>query len=107
EGPAMVGQTLQQLLFDRGELSRSDFVVARMLVVGEREHLVLAAEVLSEERINEGDVVVDPSHLENLVAAQAQLFVPAAAGLVVLALFPFGPELALVPPLLNVAEQFD
>ncbi len=53
------------------------------------------------------EVVVDAADLEDFLATQAELLIPAAAGGFVVAGFPFGAELAFVPAFLDVAEQFD
>src|SRR3954465_3674246 len=78
EGLAEVGELEEDLLLHLRELARVDLVVAAALVHAEREELVLAAEVLGEELVQEGDVVVEPPHLEDLLAAEAEALVPGA-----------------------------
>src|SRR5262249_57143396 len=102
-----VGQAEQQPLLDLPELPALDLVRLVLVVVLVAKELVAAAEVGGQEGVDEGDVGVEPPDLEDLPAAQAELLVPPAAGLLVVALLPLGPELTLVPPLLDVAEQLD
>src|SRR5262249_45845320 len=104
---AEIRQTEQQTLLDLLELATLDLVGLILVVVLEAEEAVTAAEVRGEEGIDERHVVVDPAHLEDLLAAQAELLVPPAALLVVVAVLVLGAELPLVPALLDIAEELD
>src|SRR5207248_1641851 len=73
-----VGQPEQQLVFDLLELAALDLPVARALVEPEGEELVAAAELLGEELVDEGDVVVELAHLEDLLLAEAEPAIPRA-----------------------------
>src|SRR3954447_11469207 len=94
---AEVGQAEEQAILDLLELAALDLVRLVLVVVLEAEHLVASAEVGRQERVDEGDVGVEPADLEDLLPAQADLLVPPAAHLVVVALLVLGPELPLVP----------
>ena len=64
-------------------------------------------EVGRQELVDEGDVVVEGAHLEELLAAHAEAHVPAPLGVEVVALLPFAAELPLVPAVLDVAVRLD
>ena len=104
---AEVGQAEEQAFLDLLELAALDLVSLVLIVVLVAEELVAAAEVGRQEGIDERHVVVDPPDLEDLLAAQAELLVPAGGAVVVVALVLLGAELPLVPALLDVAEQLD
>src|SRR5205814_5754802 len=97
----------EELLFHFFELAAFDFPVAATLVEPEGEELVVAAELFGEELVDEGDVVVQLAHFEDLAAAEAEAAVPVAPRGHVVALFPFFAEAALVPAVLDVAVQLD
>src|SRR5712664_1238213 len=99
-----VGELLQQLALHLLELAVEDLPAVRLLVEAVDEQLLLHREVGGEELVDEGDVVVVLAHLEDLLAAQAQLLVPRAAGAQVVALVVLLAEPALVPALLDVAR---
>ena len=67
---AEVGQTEQQPLLDLVELPRLDDVLPRLVLEGEAEHLVLAAELRRQEGIDKGYIVVDAAHLEDFLPPQ-------------------------------------
>src|SRR6185312_10083302 len=69
--------------------------------------LVRAAELLGEELVYEGDVVVELAHLEDLLLAEPEAAIPALARRHVSALVPLFSELPLVPALFDVPVQFD
>src|SRR4029079_14847930 len=89
---AEVRELEQPLVFDLLELARIDLVVARTIVERKREELVPLAEVGGEELVDEGDVVVQLSHLEELLAPQPETLVPRPPLIEVLALVPLAPE---------------
>ena len=107
EGLAEVGQHAEQLVFDLLELAGLDLELPRATVLPEGEELLLSAKVEGEELVDEGDVVIEPPHLEDLLAPLAQLEVPLRLRLEVVALLPLGPKAAHVPAPLEVAEQLD
>src|SRR5438045_9738637 len=105
EGVAEVGQLEEHLVLDLLELARVDLVVAAAVVDREGEELVPLAEVGGEVLVDEGDVVVELAHLEDLLAPEAEALVPDAALVEALALVPLASEPPLVPALLDVAQK--
>ena len=105
---AEVRQAEQQPLLDLLELPRLDHVVPGLLLIGEREQLVLRAELRRQERVDEGDVVVDAADLEDLLPPQAELLVPGSLASPGRRSSSHSlPNLPLVPALLDVAKQLD
>src|SRR6516225_1183658 len=102
-----VRQAEEQALLDVFEVARLDEVLPGLLLPGEGEQLVLDAEFRRQEGVDEGDVVVDAADLEDLLLAQAKAFIPLALLVEVVALLPLLAELAGVPAVLDVAQQFD
>ena len=72
----MIGQPVQKLLLDPGKLAGNDLVVVRLFVEREREQFVLDAEFGGQEGVDEGDVVVNPADLEDLLPAETELLCP-------------------------------
>src|SRR5262249_27117060 len=96
-----VRQAVKQPLLDLLELARLDHVLPGLLLEGEAEELVLPAELGGEERVDEGNIVVDAANLEDFLPPQAELPVPGALLLLVVALLPLLAELAGVPAVLH------
>src|SRR5262249_32511506 len=71
------------------------------------EHLVLPAEVRRQERVDEGNIVMDAPDLKYFLPAETQLLVPGPPLLQVVALLPLLAELPGVPAVLDVAEKLD
>ena len=94
-------------MLDFLELARLDVVLPGLLLVGVGEQVVLHAELGGQESVDEGDVVVDPPHLEDLLPAQAELPVPVAPLLQVVALLVLLAELPGVPTVLDVPKELD
>ena len=107
DGLAQVGEGEEQALLHLAPVAAHDDVAARARVVAVDVELEALAELLGHEGVDEGDVVVDLPHLEDLLPAQAELAVPAALGLEVVALVVVLAELALVPAVLDLAEELD
>src|SRR4051794_34202022 len=101
---AEVRQAEQEPLLDLLEVARLDEVLAVLLLPGEGEQVVPDAELRRQERVDEGDVVVDPADLEDLLPAQAQAAVPRPLAVLVVALVPLLAEAAGVPAVLDVAQ---
>src|SRR3954452_8918192 len=76
---AEVGQVEEEPLLDLLELAALDLIRVVLVVVLVTEELVALAEVLSQERADECHVIVDLADLEDLLAAQPELFVPLPA----------------------------
>ena len=72
-----------------------------------REELVLDRELRRQELVDEGDVVVERAHLEDLFAPEPEPQIPVPLRVEVVALLPLAPELPLVPALLDVAVELD
>ena len=102
---AEVRQAEQQPLLHLLELARLDLPVARPLVETEAVELLVDAELGREELVDESDVVVQRPHLEDLLPPLAEAHVPRLLLDHVLAVVPLLAEPALVPPVLDVAEQ--
>src|SRR5690606_25793069 len=100
-----VGQLPQQRVLDLLELARLDLEPPRPAILLEREKLLIATEVEREELVDERDVVVEATHLEDLLPPEVQLLVPVATLLEVVAALPLRTELTDVPAALDVAEQ--
>src|SRR5688572_23211969 len=101
-GLPKVRQPREQFLFNALPVSVGDFVPSAFCVVAVDEELVFVAELLGEEGIDEGDVVVDAASLENLVPAESRMAIPVSLGCPVFTLVVFFAELALVPSILDV-----
>src|SRR5262245_59659084 len=69
---AEVGQAEEQSLLDILELPALDDVVLALLVVVEREELVLPAELRSQEGVDEGVVVVDLVEIGDVLSSHAE-----------------------------------
>ena len=104
ERPAVIGEARQQLLLDLLELPRGDVVGIIPFVVGKAEELVFVTELRREEGVDKRHVVVNAADLEDLLAAELQIFVPTPFLIVVVARFPIVAELAFVPTLFDVAK---
>src|ERR671937_1239989 len=104
---AEVGELLEQLLFYLLELAVEDLPTVRLLVEAVDEELLLGGEVGGEELVDEGDVVVVLADFEDLLAAQAELLVPGAAGAQVVGLVVFLAEAATVPAVLDETPELD
>ena len=102
-----VGQLEEQTLLDLLEITIADLIHAGLRVEVVDEQFVLAAEVLGQVVVDEGHVRAVPADLEDLLAAQSGLAVPAGALDQVLAVVVLLAEATLVPALLDVAEQLD
>src|SRR4051812_14508411 len=86
DGLAEVGELLEELALHLLELAVEDLPAVSLLVEAVDEELLLGGEVGGEELVDEGDVVVVLSHLEDLLPPEAQLLVPGTAGAEVVAL---------------------
>src|SRR3569832_785993 len=104
---AAVGQHLQQLILHLLELAAHDLPVARALLEAERIELLVDTELEREELVEERDVVVELADLEQLLAAEPGAALPVLLEIHRVALVPLFTELALVPAVLDVAEQLD
>src|SRR5262249_12700906 len=79
----------------------------RALVEAECIELLLVTELEREELVDEGDVVVELAHLEDLLPPEPEPAVPALLDRHVLALVPLLAEPPLVPAVLDVAQELD
>jgi hypothetical protein len=70
-----IGEAGQQLLFDALPISIGDLVNTSFGIELIDEESVLVTEFLGEERIDKGDVVVDPPGFENLLAAESDFLI--------------------------------
>ena len=104
ERPAVVGQAEQKSLFHLLKFARLDHVVVLRLVVGEREQLVLLTELRRQEGVDKGNIVMNLAHLEDFLASEAQIQVPVAFFLKIVAFFPFLAKLPRVPAAFDVAQ---
>src|SRR5262249_43068359 len=77
EGLPEVGELEQQPFLDLLELAGLDLPVAAALVEAKVEKLLLAAELEREEFVDEGDIVVELAHLEDLAPPEPEPLVPA------------------------------
>src|SRR5262249_18869337 len=107
ERAAGVRELEEELLLHLLELARLDLVPLVPVRPGEREQLLVAAEVGRQELVDEGDVVVERAHLEDLLLAQAEAEVPVLLRVQVVAVLPLLAELPAIPALLDVAKQLD
>src|SRR5260370_26438569 len=107
QGLPEVGQGEEQLLLHLAPIPAHDHVLPRAGIEAVDVELEPLAELLVQEGVNEGNVVVDLPHLEALLPAQAQPAVPAAAHLEVIALLVLLPELPLVPTVLDLPQELD
>src|SRR5688500_3458866 len=104
---AHVGQVVEHRLLDALRVAADDAELARVGVAAVLVELVLLDELGGHEFVDEVHVVVDPPDLEDLLAAEPQPLVPALLLADVVRLLVLLAELALVPPVLDVAEQLD
>src|SRR5262249_14208383 len=104
---ALGGEPGQQAILDLLGLPAVDLPVAGALVEAERVELLIDAELHGEELVDEGDVVVELPDLEDLAAAEPEAAIPVLLGRHVLAVVPLLAEAALVPAVLDVAEELD
>ena len=100
-----IRQVPKQLLLDFLELFRLDLVTLVPFVVAENKHLFHPAEFFGHELVDEHDVIVDSSHVEDLFNAEAGPGIPRASQGAVPALIPVLAEPALVPPFLDIPQQ--
>lgn len=107
DGLSKVCQTEEKSLLNFFELAALDVIGLTMFVVSVAEKVVPTTKIRGEVGIDKRHIIVNASDLENFLASEADLFIPRAALLVIVALFPLGTELTAVPSFLDVAEQFD
>ena len=105
EGLAEVCQLEQQSPLHLREFPALDRVDLLSAVVGEGEQPVRAAEILGDEGVDEGHVIVEAADLEDLLSSQAEVLVPGLPRGPVLAALVFGSEAAPIPAVLDVAVQ--
>src|SRR5690606_25292706 len=74
---AEIGELVEELFLDDLEVAAEDLPGLVLVVVSVDEELVLQTELGGEKFIDEGDVVVEAAHLEDLLAPQAELQIPA------------------------------
>jgi hypothetical protein len=104
---AEVSQVEEKTFLDLFELATLDLVKIILVVVFVAKHLVATAEVGSQERVDERDIVMDSPDLEDLLTAQAKLPVPFLSRVVVVALLVFRAKLPLVPAVFDIAQKLD
>src|SRR5215472_10095223 len=104
---AEVGQSEQQPLLDLLKLPRLDDILPRLVLEGVTEHLVFLTEFRSQVGVDKGNIVVNAANLKDFLSSQAEFFVPISLFFQIVALLPFQSELAGVPAMLDVTEQFN
>src|SRR6185503_12152879 len=77
-----------------------------LFLPGEAEQFVIDTELRGEEGVDEGNIVMNAPDLEDFLSAEAELFIPLALFLHILALFPLLAETAGVPAVFDVAQEF-
>src|SRR5207253_1081631 len=92
---------------DAHRVAADDPQLARVGVAAVLVELVFFDELGGHELVDEVDVVVDAADLEDLLAAQAEALVTALFLAEVVGLLVLLAELALVPAVLDVAEELD
>jgi hypothetical protein len=75
---AEVGELREELLLHLAELAVDDLPAMSLLVEAINEQLLVDRELGGQELVDEGDVVVMPANLEDLVAPRSRLRVPVA-----------------------------
>src|SRR5438132_12107906 len=96
-GLSEVCQAEQQALLDLVELPRLNDVLPHLLLPGEGEQLVLDAKLWRQKGIDKGNIVVNPSHLEDFLPSQAELLIPPAPFVQIVTVIIFLAELAGIP----------
>ena len=91
----------------RMRIAAHDAQLAGVRVAAVLVELVPLDEFRRHEFVDEIQVVVNATNLEDFFAAKADAFVPVLLFTQVLGLFVFLAEFALVPPILDVAEKLD
>ena len=71
-----IGEIREELLLNLRKSTAFNLVGIRVGVVTELEHLVLAAEIESQELVDKRKIVVDSSDLKDLLAAHSSTSVP-------------------------------
>src|SRR5262249_54829928 len=102
-----VRQAEEQTLLDLLEFTRFDHVIGRLFCIRKAEHFVPRTELWGGKRVDESNIVMDPSDLEDFLSTQTQLLVPFPLDLQVVAFVVLGAESPRVPALLDIAQEFD
>ncbi len=76
EGLTKVGEAEEELLFDLAKLTGGNLVAIAVTVVAKGEELIAQHKLGGQELIDEGDVIVEPAYLEDLLAPEAKLAIP-------------------------------
>src|SRR5262249_39793921 len=101
---AEVRQAEQESLLDLLEGPRLYYILPRLLLKGKRKQVVLPAKVGRQERVDDGNSVVDAAALDDFFPTEAELLVPLAPLLHVIAFVVLLAELAGIPAVLDVAQ---
>src|SRR5207247_8751745 len=104
---AEVGELEEKSLLHLLEVAVGNLVHAGLRIEVVEEQLVLAAEILGEIVVDEGHIRAVLAHLEDLLATQPRLPVPARPLHEILAVVELLPEAPLVPALPDVAVPRD
>ena len=104
EGLTKVGEAKEELFFNFAKLPRGNLVEVAITVVAKGEELIAQHKLRGQELIDEGNIIVEPAHLEDLLTPQAKLTIPVTLGANILTLVILLTKLALVPAIFNITQ---
>ena len=102
-----VGELEQKFFLHLAIIAIGDFVLIRAAIERVGVKLQTIRELLGEVFVDERDVVADAADFENLLAAEAQLLVPAGFRHEIVAVVVILSELAAIPAIFNLAEKLN
>src|SRR4030095_98360 len=104
---AEVGERKQKLLLHTFPVAVGDFINTALWIELIGEELLFVAELFSEERVDESNIVMDATGLENLFPAQSQTEIPLSLRNVVVAFIVVLTEFSTIPAVFNVLPEFE
>ena len=92
-------------MLDLLELARLYVILSRLFLVGVGKKLVLDTEFRSQERVNEGNIIMNSTHFKDLLSSQTQVNIPFPLPVEIVTFVIFLAEFAGIPAVLDVAQQ--
>src|SRR5437588_5873007 len=106
-GFSKICQAEEEAQLDLFELAGLNDVLAHLLLPGVGKQLVLDAKLRRQKGVDKGNIVMDAADLKDFFPAQAELLIPFAPFLQIVAVVVVLAELAGVPALLDIAKKLD